>query len=258
MTAKHQSIPIRDYYQQWYATKTPAPYDDFPLWHRYTAALQWTIEQLNTPSPRGLEVGSGGGQLQNMVEDYVGVDIAASAGRFVDAPFYAASATRLPFQDASFDIVWSIWTLEHVIDPEAMLSEMMRVTKKGGMIFLCASWMVPDWATRTYHLGPWREKTLPDILLKASVPGRKWFGWPFIWTTRLVQMMWRGRGEHLSYRFLLPNHITYEEYDADACIQIDTAAVIRWYRARGVACKSHPTEQAVVLSRHDDPLIFQL
>jgi hypothetical protein len=41
----------------------------------------------------------------------------------------AADATRLPFADGSFDLVYSTEVIEHVLDPEVMLAEMRRVSR---------------------------------------------------------------------------------------------------------------------------------
>ena len=45
-------------------------------------------------------------------------------------------ATHLQFEDGSFDFVFSYDTFEHVAQPERVLQEAARVTKKGGHVFL--------------------------------------------------------------------------------------------------------------------------
>jgi 2-polyprenyl-3-methyl-5-hydroxy-6-metoxy-1,4-benzoquinol methylase len=42
----------------------------------------------------------------------------------------------LPFEDASFDIVWAGETIEHVLDTSHWLSELRRVLPSGGLILL--------------------------------------------------------------------------------------------------------------------------
>lgn len=38
------------------------------------------------------------------------------------------------FRDNKFDVTISLYTLEHVVDPETFIDEMLRVTKKGGLV----------------------------------------------------------------------------------------------------------------------------
>jgi SAM-dependent methyltransferase len=46
--------------------------------------------------------------------------------------FQQGDATRLPFPDASFDVVFCRYLLIHMADPMAVVSEMLRVLKPGG------------------------------------------------------------------------------------------------------------------------------
>jgi Methyltransferase domain len=41
----------------------------------------------------------------------------------------AADATRLPFADGSFDVVYSTEVIEHVLDPDVMIAELRRVAR---------------------------------------------------------------------------------------------------------------------------------
>ncbi|MEO6165305.1 MAG: class I SAM-dependent methyltransferase, partial [Candidatus Binatia bacterium] len=83
-----------------------------------------------------LEIGSGRGYLQDVVENYTGLDISPSVARFYHKRFVLGSATALPFPDNSFDGVWSIWVFEHVPNPEQAFREARRVTRDKGVIFL--------------------------------------------------------------------------------------------------------------------------
>lgn len=47
-----------------------------------------------------------------------------------------ALAEKLPFEDASFDVVHSANVLEHVTDPRKTFDEMVRVLKPGGYLYL--------------------------------------------------------------------------------------------------------------------------
>jgi demethylmenaquinone methyltransferase/2-methoxy-6-polyprenyl-1,4-benzoquinol methylase len=60
-----------------------------------------------------------------------------AAGRRRDVPKVAADATRLPFGDQTFDAVTISFGLRNIVDHEAALREMARVTKPGGRLVVC-------------------------------------------------------------------------------------------------------------------------
>lgn len=71
----------------------------------------------------------------------VGLDAAAAviakaSGDFArpNLEFVVGDAYALPFEDATFDIVHAHQTLQHVADPVAVLREMRRVAKPGGLV----------------------------------------------------------------------------------------------------------------------------
>jgi ubiquinone/menaquinone biosynthesis C-methylase UbiE len=65
----------------------------------------------------------------------------------------AGRAQQLPFADASIDIAFSSNVLEHVSDPELMCSEMIRVTRPGGLVVLSfTNWLSP-WGG--HETAPW-------------------------------------------------------------------------------------------------------
>jgi demethylmenaquinone methyltransferase / 2-methoxy-6-polyprenyl-1,4-benzoquinol methylase len=51
--------------------------------------------------------------------------------------FTAADATRLPFADASFDVVTMSFGFRNVVQPEVALGEFLRVTRPGGRLLVC-------------------------------------------------------------------------------------------------------------------------
>lgn len=55
---------------------------------------------------------------------------------FKKIEFHVADAMDLPYKDNYFDLVVSQNAFEHIPDPSVALKEAMRVTKKGGLIYL--------------------------------------------------------------------------------------------------------------------------
>jgi len=85
-----------------------------------------------------LDLGTGvGGNLPMLSElgPVVGADISVSALRDARslAPVVAADGARLPFEDAAFGGAVCTEVLEHVADPSAVLAELARVLRAGGV-----------------------------------------------------------------------------------------------------------------------------
>jgi demethylmenaquinone methyltransferase/2-methoxy-6-polyprenyl-1,4-benzoquinol methylase len=57
-------------------------------------------------------------------------------GKHDPVSFYRGDAERLPFQDDSFDVVWSSGSIEYWPDPVATLREMRRVVEPGGQVLV--------------------------------------------------------------------------------------------------------------------------
>lgn len=94
------------------------------------------------PEHRVLEVGVGAGNILARVQaaELHGIDIsdyvlAKAAERLGErATLVKGDAESLPYEDASFDRVYCSEVLEHVIDPKAVIREMRRVLKPGGVV----------------------------------------------------------------------------------------------------------------------------
>ena len=72
------------------------------------------------------EIGAAIGNRARLV--FVDVDISADVDAFADAH-------DLPIADASFDAVLQTAVLEHVLYPEAVIAEMRRVLRSGGLVY---------------------------------------------------------------------------------------------------------------------------
>lgn len=111
------------------------------LWRRaVTAAID------PAPGERVLDIAAGPGSssvsLRAAGADVVSADFSLGMlrqGRTQrpDLDFAAADATRLPFADASFDVVTMSFGFRNVGDQEAALGEFLRVTRPGGRLLIC-------------------------------------------------------------------------------------------------------------------------
>ncbi len=82
-------------------------------------------------------------------------------------PFAAGDATRLPFADETFDAVTISFGLRNVVDPDAGLRELRRVTRPGGRIVIC-EFSSPTWAPlRTVYL-EYLMRALPPVARAVS------------------------------------------------------------------------------------------
>lgn len=120
---------------------------------------------------------------------------------FVDAQIVDANA-RLPFDDNSFDLIWSSEVIEHLADPAFSLDELRRVARPGGEIIMTTpnSYMVLFRALAAVGLTPKKiqrddhlhffdladiERLAPDaelygyfpwLLIKRTVFANRWVG----------------------------------------------------------------------------------
>jgi demethylmenaquinone methyltransferase/2-methoxy-6-polyprenyl-1,4-benzoquinol methylase len=82
-------------------------------------------------------------------------------------PFTAGDGTRLPFADATFDAVTISFGLRNIVDPDAGLAEMRRVTRPGGRLVVC-EFSSPTWAPfRTVYL-EYLMRALPPVARAVS------------------------------------------------------------------------------------------
>jgi ubiquinone/menaquinone biosynthesis C-methylase UbiE len=134
---------VRDYYEE--------------LWDRLPEHLEPPHLQLRAtfaranvrPGDRVLDLGCGDGALTGVLADaagasgtVIGVDVAEAALRRARARHPALTFTlapidgALPFDDGSFDVVWSSEVIEHVADTARWLSEVRRVLVPRGRLLV--------------------------------------------------------------------------------------------------------------------------
>lgn len=110
---------------------TPLAADSVALVQRFTTLADQRV----------LDVGGGPGfftqAFENQGARYVSVDLRPVG-------VVCGDALALPIRDDAIDICFSSNVLEHVPNPQRMLHEMLRVTRPGGLLFLCyTNWLGP-------------------------------------------------------------------------------------------------------------------
>jgi SAM-dependent methyltransferase len=105
-----------------------------------------------------LDVGGGPGFFADAFRaagaTYLAID--ADAGELAAEPgpgTVVGSALALPIRDASIDVCYSSNVLEHVSDPNRMGSEMIRVTRPGGLVHLSFTVWWGPWGG--HETSPW-------------------------------------------------------------------------------------------------------
>jgi SAM-dependent methyltransferase len=109
-----------------------------------------------TPGMRILDAGCGTGEALKWFRDaigegeIIGIDLAAahtSAAREeapADTLVAQADLQKLPFFEGSFDLVWSVNTINHLNDAREAVERLAKLLRPGGRIALGQSSLVPD------------------------------------------------------------------------------------------------------------------
>jgi ubiquinone/menaquinone biosynthesis C-methylase UbiE len=125
---------LADRYDTWFADRPGAMYDRLE---------KKAISRYLSPDAKGkklLEVGCGTGHWSRFFCEcglnVTGIDISkrmidiAKAKNIPNASFQVADGHCLPFPDDTFDVTAAITTLEFVRDPESVVAQMVRCTRK--------------------------------------------------------------------------------------------------------------------------------
>lgn len=202
--------------------------------------------KIGISNPKCLEIGSGRGGLQDVEDDYTGVDISISVKNNYHKDFCCASATDLPFDDNTFDIVWSMYCLEHVHDPEKALKEILRVTKTGGYILMNPAWHCRKWAADGYQVRPYSDFKLGGKIYKFIIPflDNVVVRSVAIIPVRLRAILYyiyfkKSKNMPFLYRKIRANYEVYWQADSDACNDMDPLSLMLWFESRGHEVISH-------------------
>src|SRR5712692_5499763 len=102
-----------------------------------------------------LDLGGNSGMLRHPLQErgyhYINLDVR----RFENGePSLIGDAHRLPFKDATLDMVISKDTLEHFLDPGTVVKEVHRVLKEGGRFIIWVPFMYPFHGDDFYRYSP--------------------------------------------------------------------------------------------------------
>ena len=233
-------------------------YADFksPQEHFAYRELSHFVDVFELQHRKCLEVGCGRGLFQDLVVNYTGVDLSSAVAHLLHKPFVACDATRLPFENGSFDAVWSVTVLEHVPDPQAALEEMRRVLKPGGLLFLKPAWHCRPWICEGIPVRSYRDLTIRQQWIKATLPVRD--SLPFRAATALpmrvahwLRALFAKSRAPLHFRRLPANYETFWMVDSDAAVSLDPFDTILWFRDRGDEVLTHASWRAAFMSRSE-------
>lgn len=146
-------------------------YDDYSTWYDeeriegyYSFINHIEIDAVRKygTNKKILEIGCGTGIILNQTSKFSkeawGIDLSPEMVEVTKSKGLNAkvsSATKLPFKDNSFDVVYSFKVLAHIPDIEQAICEIIRVTKPGGTLIL-------------EFYNPWSFKYITNILMKSN------------------------------------------------------------------------------------------
>jgi len=155
------------------------------------------VKKMTIPANLVLDVGSADGVFSDIVRKstkaskLVGIDIVKTSVDWANKhwtkekgmKFIVGDAHKLPFKNGTFDAVFCLEALEHVVNPVQVFKEFKRVLKKGGYgVFLVPSdndlfrivwwlWLTfypRGWVWKETHIQTYRNNYLPKICKKAG------------------------------------------------------------------------------------------
>ena len=231
--------------------------------HVHHGVLQSLVEKHGLKDKTCLEIGSGGGMFQDVVEDYHGTDISEDVSNRYHKPYKVAQGTRYPFDDEAFDGIWTIAVYENITNLQEAMLEIRRLLKPGGICLFMPAWQCRSWAADGYCVRPYGDFGLKGKLVKASIPLRDSILWRGAWMfpkrlVRHIAFKLGRRFERLRYQKIAANYEIYWVSDSDACNHIDPHDAILWFESNGFECLSHPMDLAAFLVRTGPVVVRKL
>ena len=154
-------------------------------WHRYALARQ--LSQHCSVLDVACGEGYGAAMAAENADRVVGVDISPETilhaktryGHIANLDFIPASCDRLPFPDASFDLVISFETIEHIEMQQSFIAEIARVLRPDGLLLLSSPnkrlYSDAHDYHNEFHVRELYRNELEELLCEAF-PFRSWLG----------------------------------------------------------------------------------
>ena len=176
-------------------------------YHRYAMVLD-LVKGKNV-----LDVASGEGYgsffMANTASSVTGVDISNEAVQHSSTQyakpnltFRQGSATALNFADASFEVVVSFETIEHLVEQAQMLAEIRRVLRPDGVLVI-SSPNRPVYSEESGENNEFHVKELDfvefDELLKTQFPSIQYYGQRMLMGS-VIQSLGGGQGAYRAWR----------------------------------------------------------
>ncbi len=155
---------------------------------------------------RVIDLGCGAGDSVDLFRSlnpevrWVGVDIESSpevSGRTrADADLVTFDGLRLPFEDASFDLVYCKQVLEHVEQPHELLREVARVLRPGGSFAGSTSQLEAFHSRSIFNWTPYgftvtaEEAGLEVVELRPVIDGLTLVTWRALGLPRFFHRWW--------------------------------------------------------------------
>jgi len=170
MTNLNDNFFSEDKYLKVKYSKKRAPESDYPA-----KLVNYLLKKYYKRTGSLLDFGCGTGDMLKAFNakgfKCSGTDIAPSCEKHLNGiPFEAVDILNsdLPYDDNSFDFIFSKSVIEHLSDPVRLFKESYRVLKDNGVsIIMCPSWIHNKWGpfyVDYSHISPFTKPSLKDVM----------------------------------------------------------------------------------------------